>query len=483
MNHRQNIQDQVKPLPQCVELEEAVLGAMLLERAAPGKALDWLRPEMFYKEAHQIIFRAMEEMYAAGQPIDILTVTNHLQQKKLQSGGSELNQVGGAYYISCLTARIASDANLEFHCRIIIQKWCHRMVIYHGSLAVNRSYNDDPDIFGVFDDLTDLILIRDKLVTDGSDVHAVSDLVNLEIERYNDRAAANQTGILTGINTGLIRLNRLTMGWHAGKLVIVAARPGMGKTALVGKFAIEAARVGVGVGFFSLEMSDEELMQRFVTGIAEVDNYRYNRGQLGSGEMMEVNNARDELTRLPIYIDDTPGISITTLRSKARRLKQKYGIGMLIVDYLQLMEGKATDKRNGNREQEISSISRGLKSISKELELPVIALSQLSRAVETRGGDKRPQLSDLRESGAIEQDADMVMFIHRPDYYDKGTDQQGIAEIIIAKNRGGDTTTIVTEFIAKSTTFKDAPEDRPKYQTNSIKPNVNFYEAKKDDPF
>jgi replicative DNA helicase len=476
-------------MPQAVDMEEAVLGACLIQVEAPGKALDIMKAEMFYKEGHEYIFSAIERMYDAGDKIDILTVTNHLKERKTSHGKTELELAGGAYYISQITSRVASAANIEFHCRILVQKWVLRRIIVNCSRAVNRSYNEDPDIFDVLDEIGDLLLMRDKLVVAGSEMHRAADLIGMETEDYNERVAADKSGRQIGVRTGFVKADRLTTGWQNGTLIVTAARPGMGKTAFIVESGIAAARSGIPVGLFSLEMKELKIMQRIVTQMSEVDNYRYKRGWLDSSEMQKLDEARSELLNLPFYIDDTPGLSITALRTKARRMKQKYGVGMIIVDYLQLMSGTANDKRNNNREQEIASISRGLKACSMELDIPVHALSQLSRAVEARGGDKRPQLSDLRESGAIEQDADTVMFIHRPEYYiqqrneDVQDEFKNYAELIFAKNREGSVATIGVEFLAHCTKFRDAPGDQPQ-QMNAVQPNRNFYEPnKEEDPF
>jgi replicative DNA helicase len=481
------VSNEGKILPQAVDLEQAVLGAVLICNTAITKVIDVLKPEMFYRESHQKVFASFERLYAAGEPIDFLTVTNDLNNQK----DGVLESIGGGYFISCLSKGIAADTNIEFHARIIIQKWVLRQIIYQGQLAVNRAYNDDPDIFSVLDDIGDLLLMRDKLVTGSKEVPAVSFIVDKEIEDYDLRVAANQSGKVLGIPTGFQGMDKLTMGWQGGKLIILAARPAMGKSALVGGFSLTSAKVGVPVAFFSLEMPEIELVQRFLTDLGEIDNHQYQRGMLIPQDLEKLYKARLKLTTLPIYIDDTPTLSITALRAKARRLKQKNNIGMIVVDYLQLMEGKPGEKKSGNREQEISGISRGLKAIAKELDVPVVALSQLSRAVETRGGDKRPQLSDLRESGAIEQDADMVIFLHRPEYYkqdqyEDGESTKDVAEIIIAKHRGGQLGTEKVKFIANQTKFTDFGLET--YTPKSLSPNRNFYEPKRqtdieEDPF
>lgn len=489
MSAAEKIEDPTRVMPQATELEEAVLGAIMLEVSAPGKAISILKSGMFYKEGHNIIFAAIERMYAAGEPIDILTVTNHLKARKTNETTpipgrytTELDAVGGAYYISSLTNRVASDNNIEFHCYIIVQKWVLRQCITTCSRVVSRCYNEDPDIFGVLDEIRTLILMEDNLVKQGSEAPAVGDLINLEIEDYDARVAADRSGRLVGVSTGHVQLDRLTNGWGNGRFIILAARPAMGKTAEVLGNVVAAARAKMPVAVFSMEAPKLETVQRILCAMAEVDNYSYSRGWCNDEELHRLNAARSELATLPIYIEDATDLSITVFRQKVRRLFLKHGIKLAVADYLQLMRGSASDKRSGgNREQEISTISRGMKATAMELNVPVIALSQLSRAVEMRGGDKRPQLSDLRESGSLEQDADMVIFIHRPEVYgfiqdDDGNSNAGVAEFIIAKHRNGATGTVMARFIPQYAKFVDPEYESPiTQQPSSLQPNVNFH--------
>lgn len=464
---------QDRPLPQAVELEEAVLGALLNDaqvEACMRVANDILKPEMFYRPEFEVIFRAIQAMYTDGQKIDIATVTDYLHVRK------QLESAGGAITVSvCSSCRYATPQNIEFHARVVLQKWVLRQGIYHGQLIANRCYNEDPDIFDVFDDARDFILIEDQITKGASDIQAVSTIINEEIEDYDATAAARHSNKLTGIPTGYYQLDRETNGWQNATLTYLGARPSMGKTAFIMGSAVHAAKSGFPVAVFSLETKRIKLLKRILSAEAQVDNYRYKRGELMPDEINVLNEARSTLMDLPLYIDDEPILSITQLRSKTRRMYERHGVRMVIVDFLQLMQGKKDERKQANREQEISTISRGLKTLCMELNIPVIALSQMGREVEKRGGDKRPKLSDLRESGSLEQDADMVLLIHRPEYYGDNQDSDGNstagkAEIIIAKNKDGELQTLDMEFIGKYTKFVD----RSSNQFGGLVPNNEF---------
>lgn len=429
--------------PQARDLEEAVLGAMMLEKNAVSMAIDILKPESFYVQGHQQIFKAINNLFNRSQPVDILTVTEEL--RKL----GELENVGGAFYVSELTNRVASAANVEYHARIISQKFIQRELIRISNEVIKDSFEDTTDVLELLDkaeqniyNITDKNLRRNynplnKLVTDA--------IKKLETMKENELG-------LRGVPSGFTELDRVTSGWQNSDLIVVAARPGMGKTAFVLSMARNAAvDFKKPVAFFSLEMSDLQLTTRLLSAEAQLPAEKLRKGNLEPYEWEQLTSRIESLSEAPIFIDDTPALNIFELRAKCRRLKMQHDIQLIIIDYLQLMSGGGGE-RGGNREQEISNISRSLKSIAKELDVPVIALSQLSRAVETRGGEKKPQLSDLRESGAIEQDADMVIFIWRPEYYKldvdaDGNSLKGIAEIIIAKHRNGALTNVPVRFI------------------------------------
>lgn len=437
--------------PQAVDLEEAVLGAMLLEREALSTVIDILSPEAFYKEQNGKVFAAMVDLFNRSEPVDILTVTQELKRK------GELELVGGAYYVSALTNRIASSANIEFHARIVAQKYLQRELIRLSTETIRVAYEDSTDVFELLDETTKNIFeILDSNVRKQHD--KMSTLIAKAIGEIE--VASNTKEGLLGVPSGFTSLDRITGGWQKSDLLILAARPGMGKTAFVVTMAKNAAvEFNKPVAIFSLEMSSLQLVKRLISSETEIAQDKILKGNLDNHEFVQLNERIKKLSTAPLYIDDTPALSVFELRAKARRLKENQKVELIIIDYLQLMSGGKDAK--GNREQEISNISRNLKSLSKELEIPIIALSQLSRQVENRpGGSKRPQLSDLRESGAIEQDADMVMFIYRPEYYGLEIDEnneptRGKAELIIAKNRHGALETVKLRFIGQYAKFSD----------------------------
>ncbi|MBA3899363.1 MAG: replicative DNA helicase [Bacteroidetes bacterium] len=438
--------------PQAIDLEEAVLGAMMLEKDAVNDVIDILQTESFYKDANQKIFSVIKELFGRSEPIDILTVTAELRKR------AELEIVGGAYYISKLTERVASSANIEFHARIISQKYIQRELIKVSSEIIKSAYDETSDVFDIMDKAEQALFE----VAQGNIRKDFSDMTSLMRETIQQiEIARTKSDGLSGVPTGFTDLDRVTSGFQPSDLIIVAARPGMGKTAFVLSLArntaVDHSRP---VAVFSLEMSAIQLVSRLISSESELSGEKLRKGNLENHEWEQLNSKIVNLAKAPIFIDDTPALSIFELRAKCRRLKAQHDIQMVIIDYLQLMTAGG-DGKGGNREQEISTISRNLKVIAKELKVPVIALSQLSRAVETRGGDKKPQLSDLRESGAIEQDADMVMFIYRPEYYgftedpETGANLAGTGQIIIAKNRHGSLETITLRFIAKLAKFAD----------------------------
>ncbi len=436
--------------PQAVELEEAVLGAVMLEKDALTSVIDILKSESFYKDANSRIYRAIEQLFIRSEPVDILTVTQELKKT------GELDLVGGAYYITQLTNRVASAANAEFHARIVAQKHIQRELIRISTKTIHDAYEDSSDVFDLLDEAEkNLFSIVEGNIRKNYD--KMSTLIKQAIEQIE--ATRNNKGSFSGVPSGLTALDRITAGWQKSDLVIIAARPAMGKTALVLTMARNAVvEWNKPVALFSLEMSSLQLVTRLIASESELSSEKIKKGELEEYEFLQLNEKIKKIAEAPLFIDDTPGLSVFELRAKARRLKEQHKIELLIVDYLQLMTAGGEGK--GNREQEIATISRSLKGLAKELNIPVIALSQLSRAVESRGGDKRPQLSDLRESGAIEQDADMVLFIHRPEYYGitedgEGGDTRGMAELIVAKHRNGPIDTAKTRYIGQFTKFAD----------------------------
>lgn len=450
-----NLEFGKKP-PQAIELEEAVLGAMMLEKDAITEITDVLRPESFYLPKHQIICAAIYELYGETEPVDILTVTQRLKKQGL------LEEAGGAHYISQLTTNIASAANVEFHAKIVAQKFIQRELIRVSNIIVKDAYEETTDVFELLDKAEqNLFAIAEQNLS--SSTKKMNDLWKKSIQQIQE--LRDKEDGLTGIPTGFSGFDRLTSGWQKSDLVILAARPGMGKTSFVLTVARNAAiDFDMPVAFFSLEMSAVQLTTRLISSEAELTSEKLRKGELEEHEWQQLHHKTKRLSEAKLFIDDSPALNIFELRAKCRRLKAQHDIQMVIIDYLQLMSGQGGNgKQFGNREQEISNISRGLKGIAKELSIPVIALSQLNRSVETRSGTKRPQLADLRESGAIEQDADMVIFLYRPEYYqfeefEDGTPTKDMAEIMVAKHRNGATADIKAKFIGKFTKFEDYDE-------------------------
>jgi replicative DNA helicase len=428
--------------PQAKDLEEAVLGAIMLEKGAFDAVIEILKPECFYVESHQRLYKAMQGLAQKSQPIDILTVVEELKVRE------ELDMVGGPYYVTKLTNAVVSSANIEAHARIILQKFIQRELIRISGEIIGDAYEDSTDVFDLLDDAeSKLFEITNNHLRKNFD--SIDTVLVKTIQRIEDLRHKNED--ISGVPTGFKTLDKITYGWQATDLIILAARPSVGKTA----FALNLARSAAlhptkptAVAFFSLEMSAGQLVQRILSAESEIWLEKISRGKLEEHEMKQLYaKGIQKLATAPIYIDDTAALNIFELRAKCRRLKNKHNVGLILIDYLQLMSG-AGDNKNGNREQEISRISRDLKGLAKELQVPIIALSQLSRAVESRKeGNKMPQLSDLRESGAIEQDADMVMFLYRPEYYDitaneMGESNKGETHVRIAKHRNGSLETV-----------------------------------------
>lgn len=443
--------------PQATEIEEAVLGAMMIEKDCLFQVSGILRPEDFYREAHSNIYRTILDLFQNGQPVDILTVTQHLRKNGL------LEMVGGPYYVTELTTKVNSASNVETHSRIIAEYALKRDLLRLCSEAIHMCYDDQEDAF-ICKEYLDAGLIKLDAGIESSKIKSIKEIT---AEVLTDVATAMKIpdGI-TGVPSGFSAVDKLTGGWQNSDLIIIAARPGMGKTALVVCNACNSAiRYKKKGAIFSLEMSAKQLVSRMITSeldYLDLSTDKLRRGKITQEQLKGIHEGIQSLISSNIYIDDTPALSITRLRSKAYFLKRKYDIQWLIVDYLQLMRGDTS--KGSNREQEIAAISRGLKTLAKELEIPIIALSQLSRAVETRGGDKRPQLSDLRESGAIEQDADVIVFIYRAEYYgitqdSEGFPTAGLGELIFAKHRSGALEDIVLRFESRKTKFRDNIND------------------------
>ncbi|MFT6177640.1 MAG: replicative DNA helicase [Bacteroidia bacterium] len=443
--------DMSKLQPQARDLEEAVLGALMLEKHAPEKVASYLKAEAFYVDAHQLIYGAVISLFTLGHPVDILTVTEQLRKD------GTLESAGGAYYITSLTNKISSAANIEYHAHIVIQKSIQRQLITVAGEIGEKAFEETSDAFELLDQSEkQLFEIKNSTMTKNYD--EVSDLIAKAIKDIEESTADGEG--LTGIPTGFTELDRMTSGWQKSDLIILAARPGMGKTAFVLSMARNAAVLAnKSVAIFSLEMSSMQLVKRLIASEAELSSEKIRSGKLEEHEWQQLHTKISTIEDAKLFIDDTPALSVLELKAKARRLKSNRQLDMIIIDYLQLMRAEEGNKNAGNREQEISYISRSLKGLAKELDIPIIALAQLSRAVEQRQ-DKRPVLSDLRESGSIEQDADLVTFIFRPEYYgitqdEEGNDNTGLTEIIIRKHRNGSPGTVNLKFVKHFGKFTD----------------------------
>jgi replicative DNA helicase len=474
--------------PQAIELEEAVLGAMLIEASAVNTVIEKLAPESFYVPQHQKIYQAIFRLFSTSRPIDILTVSEELKNM------GALEEVGGIHYISTLTNKIASSANAEHHAHIITQKFIQRELIRISSETIKGAYEDTTDVFDLLDNVEqDLFQITEKNINKGFE--SMDRLISQAIKEMKEKIDP-ESG-LTGVPSGFNALDQVTSGWQKSDMIILAARPGMGKTAFVLSMARNAAvDFKQPVAVFSLEMSSLQLVTRLMAAETELEMGKLLKGKLQDYEWEQLHQKIKKLEDAPLFIDDTPAINVFELRAKCRRLKQQHNIQMVIIDYLQLMSGGSIDGSKGpggNREQEIGTISRALKRIAKELSIPVIALSQLNRSVETRGGDKTPQLSDLRESGSIEQDADMVLFIYRPEYYgltqdEDGNSMQGVAKVKIAKHRNGELKEVDLKFVAKFAKFENMDDSyfnkfapMPPAQEITIPSKMNFSKGREDD--
>ena len=450
-DYRQEITDPTGKLPpRDTDLEEVVLGACMLEKDAYMNVCDILVPDSFYDPVNQKIYQAIMTLGFNQRPIDMMTVTEQLRQD------GTLEEVGGAIHITELTARVYSAANVEYHARIIAQKYLARRLISYAAQIETKAFDESNDV-------DDLLQEAEGQLFDISqtqlkrEVTQIDPVINLALEQI--QTAANNESGLSGLQTGYTELDRMTSGWQMSDLIIIAARPAMGKTAFVLSMAKNMAiDFNIPVAIFTLEMANVQLVKRLLSNIADLEGEKIKSGQLSPEEWDRLNSRLRGVYSAPLYLDETPGLSITELRTKARRLVREKGVKMIMIDYLQLMN--ATGMKLGSREQEVSTISRSLKALAKELNIPIIALSQLNRSTETRD-DKRPVLSDLRESGAIEQDADIVCFIHRPEYYTRsgtdaeGNDIRGQALLIVAKHRSGAVGDVKLRFVSKYAKFEN----------------------------
>ena len=441
--------------PQATEIERVVLGALMIDKDAFSIISELVRPETFYEPRNQKIYEAIQALNLSEKPVDFMTVIEELKRQ------GDLDSVGGAPYIVELTSRVASSAHIEYHAHILAQKFLARQLISFSSRIQEKAFDEtiDPDVL-MQDAEGQLFEISQKnMKTDYTQIDPVIKRVTEQLQ-----IAATNSGGMTGVPTGYTELDKYTSGWQKSDLVIIAGRPAMGKTS----FALSLAKniavdYRIPIAYFSLEMSNDQLVQRLISNTCSVPGQKLLNGQLSQDEWERFDKNIGKLHGAPIYVDDTAGLSVFELRTKARRLHREKGVQIIMIDYLQLMN--ANGMRFGSRQEEVSTISRSLKGLAKELNIPILALSQLNRGVENREGNegKRPQLSDLRESGAIEQDADMVLFVHRPEYYriyqdEKGNDMHGVAQVLIAKHRKGGTGDVNLKFRGEFTRFEN-PED------------------------
>ena len=442
--------------PQALEIEKAVLGALMIDKDAYAIVCEILRPESFYEPRNQMVYTAIRDLSMDEKPVDMLTVADQLAKT------GKLEQVGGPGYIAELSSGVATSANIEYHANIIAQKSLARQLISFASSIQTKAFDETIDVEDLMQE-AEGSLFELSQHNMKKDYTAIDPVIAQAVKGIQD--AAKNTDGLTGVSTGYFKLDDITSGWQASDLVIIAGRPAMGKTSFALSMAKNiAADLRIPMAFFSLEMSNVQLVNRLISNACEIQGSKILNGQLQRDEWERLDKNINSLLGAPLYVDDTPGLSVFELRTKARRLVREHGIKLIMIDYLQLMN--ANGMRFSSRQEEVSTISRSLKGLAKELNIPILALSQLNRGVESREGleGKRPQLSDLRESGAIEQDADMVLFVHRPEYYhiyqdDNGRDLHGMAQIIIAKHRKGATGDVLLTFRGEFTRFEN-PEDK-----------------------
>jgi replicative DNA helicase len=434
--------------PHNIEAEESVLGAVMLSADAANVALEKLRPEDFYKPAHQAVFEAITGLFDGNQPIDAVTVADHLRRT------DQLDRVGGVGFLTTLLDGVPTTANIGYYADIVDETAARRRLLAAGSAVGRIAMETDREIADVLDAAEmEVFRVAERSVGDG--LVAVGPMLEETLERIEELGTRGDD--ITGVATGFKDLDAKLAGLHPANLVVIAARPSMGKSALALNVAQNIAEHGEPVAVFTLEMSREEVVQRLLSSMAGVDSHKLRTGQLSPELWQRVVREASKLYQMPFYVDDSPGLTVTAIRAKCRRMRRKHGLGLVVVDYLQLMQGPV---RSENRQQEIADISRALKNLARELHVPVIAVSQLNRQLEARE-NKRPRLGDLRESGAIEQDADIVVFIYRDEYYNPGGDEPGLAEINIAKHRAGGTGTVLMNFAAEFTRFRNYTSAEP----------------------
>lgn len=462
--HPEMLLDNGKVMPQAVDIEEAFLGALMLEKEAYIKVADFVFAEIFYKPQHQIIFNAIQNLFQRNDPIDLLSVTHEL--KRL----SKLEVAGGAYYLTQLTYKVASAAHIEHYARVLLQKYLQREVIRICTETIQNAFEDSVDVFDLIDYATKTIFELIENVTKARE----KDIKTLVRETVEDLKNTLTRSGLIGVPAGLRDIDLFTNGWQKSHFILLAARPAMGKSALMLTFALNAAIENFPVAIFSLEMTSQDIVKRLLSSITNIELSKINKAELEDHQLIQLTQTIEKLENTPLYIDDTSSLSLTELRAKARRLKMQHNVQLIIIDYLQLMSNRDKSAFNTNREQEISGISRGLKSLAKELNIPIIALSQVNRAVEKEKENKMPKLSDLRESGSLEQDADMVFFIYRPEYYMRENTEpelQNVAFLNLAKNRHGAIGEFKLKFIGKFSKFTNIDEFD---SIHEISPNSDF---------
>lgn len=437
--------------PQQLDFEEAVLGALLIEQDAYSQVSSFLKPDMFYDHRHQLIYEAVQSLSVNQRPVDVLTVPQYMESQ------GTLEDAGGAYYVAKLAQDVITSAHIEYQAKIILQKYQARQLITYASRLIHDAFDETTDVADLMN-FAEGHLFELTQQTQTKSYSQINPVITQAIEQI--KMAAQNEGGLSGLPSGFEKVDKMTNGWQKSDLIIIAARPAMGKTAFVLSMVKNmAVDQRIPVAMFSLEMSNVQLVNRLIQNVCDIKGDKIKSGQLEKYEWEQLDNRVNQLIDAPVFVDDTPSLSIFELRTKARRLVREHGVKMIMIDYLQLMN--ASGMSFGNRQEEVSTISRNLKALAKELNIPIIALSQLNRATENREGSqgKRPQLSDLRESGAIEQDADMVCFIHRPEYYklpeENGVDMRGKAELIIAKHRSGAVGTAVLRFHADYARFEN----------------------------
>jgi replicative DNA helicase len=445
MQDRHDERTTMRVPPHSREAEESVIGAILMSDHAAAEVMDKLEPEDFYVPAHQSIFGAIRTLFNNNQAIDAITVSEELRKT------GDLERIGGVPAVTRLLDIVPSAANVDYYAGIVDEHAQRRSLIKAGGAVTDFAFRLDDEIHNVLDRSEQAILaVAQRRVGDSMQpIGSLFEATLLELEMLEQRGSE-----VTGLSTGFRDLDKKLTGLHPANLVIIAARPAMGKSALTMNIATNVAMTGLPVAIFSLEMSKEEVAQRMLCSVARIDSMKVRTGNIGEASWPRLTDAAGKLYNAPVYVDDSPVVTVTDIRAKCRRLKRKHGLELIVVDYMQLMQGTSRE----SRQQEIAEISRALKNLARELELPVIAVSQLNRNLEQRE-DKRPRLGDLRESGSLEQDADIVMFIYRDEYYNEQSDRRGVAEVIVAKHRAGSTGTVEMTFMPEYTRFSDIGRD------------------------